>query len=71
MIYVDVTSVEEYAKKVNKNGGKILVQKIEVKEWNISFIMKIQKKIGSHHGKVCNLRERFIQYYTRIKLYDI
>jgi predicted enzyme related to lactoylglutathione lyase len=43
MIYVDVTSVEEYAKKVNKNGGKILVQKIEVKEWNISFIMKIQK----------------------------
>jgi predicted enzyme related to lactoylglutathione lyase len=43
MIYVGVTSVEEYAKKVNKNGGKILVQKIEVKEWNISFIMKIQK----------------------------
>ena len=43
VIYVDVTSVEEYAKKVNKNGGKILVQKIEVKEWNISFIMKIQK----------------------------
>jgi predicted enzyme related to lactoylglutathione lyase len=32
VIYVDVTSVEEYAKKVNKNGGKILVQKIEVKD---------------------------------------
>jgi predicted enzyme related to lactoylglutathione lyase len=67
VIYVDVTSVEEYAKKVNKNGGKILVQKIEVKEWNISFIMKIQKnRFVLREGS--NLRERFIQYYTRIKL---
>ncbi|MDQ3084715.1 MAG: VOC family protein [Thermoproteota archaeon] len=32
VIYVDVPSVEEYAKKVNENGGKILVQKTEVKD---------------------------------------
>ena len=32
MIYVDVPSVEEYSKKVDENGGKILVQKTEVKD---------------------------------------
>jgi len=32
VIYVDVLSVEEYAKKVDENGGKILVQKTEVKD---------------------------------------
>ena len=32
VIYVDVPSVEEYAKKVDENGGKILVQKTEVKD---------------------------------------
>lgn len=32
VIYVDVPSVEEYAKKVDENGGKILVQKTEVND---------------------------------------
>ena len=32
VIYVNVPSVEEYAKKVDENGGKILVQKTEVKD---------------------------------------
>lgn len=32
VIYVDVPSVEDYAKKVDENGGKIIVQKTEVKD---------------------------------------
>ena len=56
MIYADVPSVEEYAKKVDENGGKILVQKTEVKDMeHFIYCEDSEQNRFVLWGGICNL----------------
>jgi predicted enzyme related to lactoylglutathione lyase len=49
--YIDVSSVDEYASKVERLGGKVVVPKMPVKGWVILQCVLIQKIIRLGYGR--------------------